>query len=258
MKKIILFALAAIVATSAMAQEQTRIMKIWKNGHIVEQKAFEMVDSITFAKSNDILAYIDDILQLTGRGTIVTCDTLLSNTTLSVGDVIRFIPVSDTLASFCDTIKGLQRGKKTYQSTAEMDTVNRLGFLVSTSVKEKLTGQRGGAIVAAENSPYFKAHKFFCDIHKFTKEEGGTHTPFFAGYKPMLNNGKTDILSEVTSLGTNSKNEVTDLLMPGDTCYNATIEIKQAYCGLVSFIGQKLHLREGGRTIAEVTVISME
>ncbi|HLC16635.1 MAG TPA: elongation factor Tu, partial [Thermodesulfovibrionia bacterium] len=77
------------------------------------------------------------------------------------------------------------------------------------------------------------------EVYVLTKEEGGRHTPFFAGYRPQFYFRTTD----VTGIATLP--EGVEMVMPGD---NVNLEIK-----LIAPIAMEKSLRfairEGGRTV---------
>ena len=71
------------------------------------------------------------------------------------------------------------------------------------------------------------------------KEEGGRHSPFFAGYKPQFYIRTTDVTGDITLPAG------TEMIMPGDT---ANFKVK-----LISPIAleekQRFAIREGGKTV---------
>jgi len=81
--------------------------------------------------------------------------------------------------------------------------------------------------------------EFEGEIYILTKEEGGRHTPFFAGYKPQFYLRTTDVTGDVTLP------EGTEMVMPGDT---VSLKVK-----LVVPIAleeqQRFAIREGGKTV---------
>ena len=72
-----------------------------------------------------------------------------------------------------------------------------------------------------------------------SKEEGGRHSPFFAGYKPQFYIRTTDVTGEVTLP------QGMEMVMPGDTV-NLTVK-------LISPVAleekQRFAIREGGKTV---------
>ena len=72
-----------------------------------------------------------------------------------------------------------------------------------------------------------------------SKEEGGRHTPFFAGYKPQFYIRTTDVTGDVTLP------EGTEMVMPGDT-----VNLKVKLIAPVALEEkQRFAIREGGKTV---------
>jgi elongation factor Tu len=72
-----------------------------------------------------------------------------------------------------------------------------------------------------------------------TKEEGGRHTPFFAGYKPQFYFRTTDITGGV------ELPEGTEMVMPGDT---VNLKVK-LMAPIAMEEKQRFAIREGGKTV---------
>src|SRR5699024_8694713 len=81
--------------------------------------------------------------------------------------------------------------------------------------------------------------EFAAQVYVLTKEEGGRHKPFFAGYRPQFYFRTTDVTGVV------ELPEGTEMVMPGDNI-DVTVE-------LISPIaieeGTRFAIREGGRTV---------
>jgi elongation factor Tu len=88
---------------------------------------------------------------------------------------------------------------------------------------------------------------FEAEIYVLSKEEGGRHSPFFAGYKPQFYIRTTDVTGEVT-LPTGM-----EMVMPGDT---VKITVK-----LIAPVAleekQRFAIREGGKTVGAGVVIKI-
>jgi elongation factor Tu len=86
--------------------------------------------------------------------------------------------------------------------------------------------------------------RFKASIYSLTKEEGGRHTPFFAGYRPQFYFRTTDVT------GSAKMPEGVEMVMPGD---NVNLEIE-----LISNVAMekalRFAIREGGRTVGAGTV----
>ena len=262
MKKLFFLALCAIVAMSTMAQS-TKVMKVWSNGNVVEQKDTRAVDSVTFAVSDDKLVYIEDVFTLSGRGDVPTFDSVYGGV-FHVGDIVRIISPCDSIPVVTDTIKGIQGpGRQTYESTELFPDTSSAGAFLFATGRVKGIVESGAAVVAVENSPYEKAHKLICDAYVYTKDEGGRHTPFFVNYRPQLYTNKVALFTvDVTDLGT-VDGEAVEMVMPGSTVENMVIESYRTTVngwgyGFVPYIGQTLYVRESSRTVAILTVKGWE
>ena len=109
------------------------------------------------------------------------------------------------------------------------------GILVRGLKKEDITR---GQVLAKLGS--VKPHaEFECEVYILKKEEGGRHTPFFAGYKPQFYVRTTDVTGDVTLP------EGKEMVMPGDT---VTLKVK-----LVTPVAledqTRFAIREGGKTV---------
>ena len=82
-------------------------------------------------------------------------------------------------------------------------------------------------------------------LRLLTKEEGGRHTPIGDGYRPQVYIATGDVAATVANLPDGT-------LSPGETAYN--VELQNFAMPVVVYPGQKLALREGGRTSGEFIV----
>ena len=80
---------------------------------------------------------------------------------------------------------------------------------------------------------------FMAEAYVLTKEEGGRHTPFFAGYRPQFYVRTTDVTGEV------ELPEGTEMVMPGDNT-EMRVELIQP---IAMEEGLRFAIREGGRTV---------
>jgi elongation factor Tu len=87
--------------------------------------------------------------------------------------------------------------------------------------------------------------KFIAEAYILSEEEGGRHTPFFAGYRPQFYLRTTDvtgIVSKITDLFTDDEKA---MVLPGDRI-RLTIELINP---VAVEGGMKFAIREGGRTV---------
>jgi len=80
---------------------------------------------------------------------------------------------------------------------------------------------------------------FSAEVYILTKEEGGRHTPFFAGYRPQFYFRTTDVTGSV------ELPSGTEMVMPGDR-----ITFKVTLITPIAMEkGLRFAIREGGRTV---------
>ena len=170
---------------------------------------------------------IEDVFGIKGRGTVVTGR--VERGLLKQGEpveIIRFGDVRETVAT------GLEMFHKTLDSTEAGDAV---GVLLRGVDRDEV--ERGQVLVKPGSMrPYTRAE---AEVYVLSREEGGRHTPFFAGYKPQFYIRTSDITGEVELPAG------VEMVMPGD---NVTINIK-----LITPVPieeqMRFAIREGGRTV---------
>ena len=86
--------------------------------------------------------------------------------------------------------------------------------------------------------------KFEGEVYVLKKEEGGRHTPFFAGYRPQFYIRTTDVTGQITAFTADDGSNV-EMVMPGDRI-KMTGEL---ICPVAIEQGMRFAIREGGRTI---------
>ena len=96
-----------------------------------------------------------------------------------------------------------------------------------------------GMVLAAPGS--ITPHtEFEAEVYVLSKEEGGRHTPFFAGYRPQFYIRTTDVTGEIVGLP-----EGVEMVMPGDN-----VRLRVALDKPVALEeGSRFAIREGGRTV---------
>ena len=171
---------------------------------------------------------VEDVFSIEGRGTVATGK--IERGKLLPGDEVELVglkPIQKTVAV------SLEMFNKTLEGGLAGDNI---GILLRGLKKEEVW--RGQVLAKAGTvSPHTE---FECDAYILTKEEGGRHTPFFAGYKPQFFIRTADVTGDTTLP------EGTEMVMPGDT-------IKRLQVKLVTPVAleeqQKFAIREGGRTV---------
>lgn len=181
------------------------------------------------------LLSIEDVLTITGRGTVVTgrCE----RGRLKVNDEVEIVGLKDTTKA---VVTGIEMFRKPLDEVLAGDNA---GILLRGVAKESVS--RGQ--VLAKPGSITPHKKFTAQIYALKKEEGGRHTAFTKGYKPQFYFRTTDVT------GTIDLPPGVEMVMPGD---NATIIVE-----LINFVavekGSKFSIREGGKTIGAGTVVDI-
>jgi len=81
--------------------------------------------------------------------------------------------------------------------------------------------------------------KFKAEVYVLKKDEGGRHTPFFAGYKPQFYFRTTDVTGGI------KLPDGVEMVMPGD---NANFEV-ELIVPIAMEAGLRFAVREGGHTV---------
>jgi len=175
---------------------------------------------------------IEDIFSIEGRGTVVTGR--IERGKVKVGEEVEIIGLKPTTKT---TVTGIEMFNKNLQEGMAGDNA---GVLLRGTKKEDV--HRGQVIAKpGTTTPHTE---FEAEVYILKKEEGGRHTPFFAGYKPQFYIRTTDVTGEVTLP------EKTEMVMPGDT-----IQFKVKLVAPVSLENQmRFAIREGGKTVGSGVV----
>src|SRR4029077_18959400 len=93
--------------------------------------------------------------------------------------------------------------------------------------------------------------KFEANVYVLSKEEGGRHTPFFAGYRPQFYFRTTDVTGSCTELTGNDGGKA-EMCMPGD---NIKMQVELlAEMPIAMDEGLRFAIREGGKTVGSGVV----
>ena len=185
-------------------------------------------------RDNDkpVLVPIEDVLTITGRGTVVTGR--VERGMLKLNEEVEIIGIKDTQKT---VVTGIEMFKKLLDFAQAGDNV---GVLLRGVVREQV--QRGQ--VLAKPGSVTPHTKFSATVYILTKEEGGRHTAFLSNYRPQFYFRTTDIT------GTVDLPENVKMVMPGD---NVTFNVTLIHPIAVEK-GTKFSIREGGRTVGAGTV----
>ncbi len=170
---------------------------------------------------------IEDIFSIEGRGTVVTGRA--ERGIIKVNEEVEVVGIKPTQKTI---ITGIEMFNKTLDEGRAGDNI---GVLLRGLKKEDV--ERGQVIVKPGSvTPHTECE---AEIYVLTKEEGGRHTPFFAGYKPQFYIRTTDVTGEVILP------QGIEMVMPGDTI---KLQIK-LIVPVALEEKQRFAIREGGKTV---------
>ena len=176
---------------------------------------------------------IEDVMTITGRGTVVTGR--VERGQVKVGEEVEIIGLTSERKK--TVITGLEMFRKSLDSAEAGDNAGAL--LRGIDRKEVERGQ-----VLAKPGSINPHTKFTAEVYVLTKDEGGRHTPFFNGYRPQFYFRTTDVTG-VIELAAG-----TEMVMPGDNV-SMTIEL---ITPIAIEKGLRFAIREGGRTVGSGVV----
>jgi elongation factor Tu len=176
---------------------------------------------------------VEDVFSIKGRGTVGTGR--VERGKVHVGEEVAIIGLSHDVRK--TVVTGVEMFNKTLEEGQAGDNI---GVLLRGVEKKDL---ERGQVIAAPGSitPHTKFHG---QVYVLTKEEGGRHTPFFAGYKPQFYFRTTDVTGGVLSL-MSEDGKPAEMCMPGD---NITMDI-EIINPIAMEEGLRFAVREGGRTV---------
>jgi elongation factor Tu len=176
---------------------------------------------------------VENVLTITGRGTVVTG--AVERGVLALGDPVQIVGLGEGPTSVCTGIETFGKPMQTAQAGDN-------AALLLRGVKR---GQvRRGQVLCAPGS--VQPHeRFRARVHLLTAAEGGRHTGFGGNYRPQFHFRTTDVVGSVDLGG--------GIALPGDT-----LEMTVGLGAPVALHpGLGFAIREGGRTVGAGTVIAV-
>ena len=176
---------------------------------------------------------VENVLTITGRGTVVTGE--VEHGVINLGDSVEIVGLGPTRSTVVTSIES-------FHKTADRAMAGDNTAMLLRGVKR---GEvvRGHVVVAPGSvTPHAR---FEAQIYALRPEEGGRHKPFFDGYRPQFFFRTTDVN------GTLLLTEGSEMVMPGDTAL-MTVELGKA---IAMEPGLGFAVREGGKTVAAGTVV---
>ena len=176
---------------------------------------------------------IEDVMTISGRGTVVTGR--VERGQVKLQDEVEIVGLAKE--SKKTVVTGVEMFRKTLDQAEAGDNVGIL--LRGTQRNEVERGQ-----VLAKPGTIHPHTKFKAQVYVLTKEEGGRHTPFFNGYRPQFYCRTTDVTGVI------ELQAGTEMVMPGDNV-DMTIEL---ITPIAIENGLRFAIREGGRTVGSGVV----
>ena len=199
----------------------------------------EAVDSFIPQPERDMekpfLMSIEDVFSITGRGTVVTGR--IEQGVVKVNENVEIVGITDTRKTVAT---GVEMFRKLLDEGRAGDNV---GVLLRGVGKDEV--ERGQ--VLAKPGSITPHTEFEAQVYVLTKDEGGRHNPFFAGYQPQFYFRTTDVTGQV------SLPSGTEMVMPGDNTEMSVV----LGSPIAMDEGLRFAIREGGRTVGAGTVIKI-
>ena len=214
---------SALKALEAKSVDDEWVKKILELANALDEYIPEPVRDI----EKPFLMPVEDIFSIEGRGTVVTGR--VERGKLKLGEEIEIVGLRDTQKT---SVTGIEMFNKQLDEAMAGDNA---GLLLRGTKKEDV--ERGQ--VLAKSGSITPHTEFESEVYVLTKEEGGRHTPFFAGYKPQFYIRTTDVTGEVTLP------QGTEMVMPGDTI-KFTVKL---IAPVALEEKQRFAIREGGKTV---------
>jgi elongation factor Tu len=187
------------------------------------------------ATEKPFLMSIEDVMSITGRGTVVTGK--VEQGVVKVGDEVEIVGLRPTTKT---VVTGIEMFRKLLDQGQAGDN---LGALLRGTKKEDV--ERGQ--VLCKPGTITPHTNFEASVYVLTKEEGGRHKPFFANYRPQFYFRTTDVT------GTIELPSGTEMVMPGDNT-EMTVTLGKP---IAMEEGLTFSIREGGRTVGSGRVVKI-
>ncbi|KAL2263654.1 hypothetical protein VTK26DRAFT_5816 [Humicola hyalothermophila] len=212
-----------------------------KRPEIGEQKIDELLKAVdewipTPERDTDkpFLLSIEDVFSIGGRGTVVSGR-------VERGTLKRDADV-EIIGKGTEIIKTKVTDIETFKKSCEESRAGDNSGLLLRGIRRE--DVKRGMVVAAPGT--VSAHKkFLLSLYALTKEEGGRHTGFHQNYRPQMFIRSADEACTLT-FPEGTEDPHSKMVMPGD---NVEM-VAEIHHPLAIEPGQRVTIREGGRTVA--------
>jgi elongation factor Tu len=179
-----------------------------------------------------LLLAVEGVHTITGRGTVATGK--IEQGTVTVGQKVEILGLNDIVETVVTSVEAFNHPMPSAEAG------ENVGVLLRSVKAEQV--QRGQVIAAPRTVR--PQSRFVAEVYVLKQEEGGRHTPVFAGYKPQFYFRTTDVTGRVALA------EGVEMILPGD---NARMEVDLDKPIAVS-AGSRFAIREGGKTVGSGVV----
>ncbi|MBC8218239.1 MAG: elongation factor Tu, partial [Planctomycetes bacterium] len=184
---------------------------------------------------------IEDVFSIKGRGTVGTGR--IERGIVRTGEEVEIVGLAKLVRK--TVVTGVEMFNKTLNEGQAGDNV---GLLLRGVEKKDL--ERGQVCAAPKSiTPHTR---FDAEVYVLSKEEGGRHTPFFAGYRPQFYFRTTDVTGSVHALKSRDGKNA-EMCMPGD---NIAMDV-EIISPIAMEEGLRFAIREGGRTVGAGVVVKV-
>jgi len=180
---------------------------------------------------------VEDVFGIKGRGTVVTGR--VERGTVKVGEEVEIVGLQE------DVRKTVCTGVEMFHKLLDQGLAgDNIGCLLRGIEREDV---KRGMVLSKPGS--IKPHTTFDgSVYILRKDEGGRHTPFFAGYRPQFFIRTMDVTGSVELPGG------VEMVMPGD---NINLKVK-LIVPVALEEGSHFAIREGGRTVGAGVITKIE
>ena len=140
----------------------------------------EFIPDPTRETDKPFLMSVEDVMTITGRGTVATGR--VERGVVKLGEEVEIVGIKDTQKT---VVTGLEMFRKQLDFAESGDNI---GALLRGINRDQI--QRGQ--VLAKPGSVHPHTKFKAQVYVLTKEEGGRHTPFVSNYRPQFYFRTTD------------------------------------------------------------------
>ena len=175
---------------------------------------------------------VENVLTITGRGTVVTG--VVAQGAIRLGDAVEVVGLGESFSS-------VTTGLETFgQSMDHAEAGDNTAMLLRGVRRDQV---RRGQVISAPGA--IRPHtRFQAHVRVLTAAEGGRSRPFFHGYRPQFHFRTTDVVGGVDLGGDGG------MALPGDAV-DMTVELGKP---VAMTEGLGFAIREGGRTVGAGTV----